>query len=129
MHVPSVRSILLAPACLVASFVAGTTPLLAAGNYDFLAAPQIDLNRIFRVDKETGEVGACQFGLKEGSPVGVTLCYPPGQGAGPQSPSDYTLVASRHEHEAGAWRVDLRTGAMSICYVLSDAVVCTPPNK
>ena len=125
MFVPSARSILLA----VAYLVSGATPLLAAGNFDFLAAPQIDLNRIFRVDKETGEVGACQFGLKEGSPVGVTLCYPPGQGAGPQSPSDYTLVASRHEHEAGAWRVDLRTGAMSICYVLNDAVVCTPPNK
>ena len=104
-------------------------PAAAAGNYDFLAAPQIDLNRIFRVDKTTGEVGACQFGLKDGSPVGVTLCYPPGHGAGPQGSSDYALVASRHEHEAGAWRVDLRTGMMSICYVLDEAVVCTPPAK
>ncbi|MCX8256101.1 hypothetical protein RHAL1_01769 [Beijerinckiaceae bacterium RH AL1] len=110
-------------------FGLAAAPAWAANNYDFLAAPQIDLNRIFRVDKSTGEVGACQFGLKEGSPVGVTLCYPPGQGAGPQTPSDYTLVASRHEHEAGAWRVDLRTGQMSICYVLDDAVVCTPPAK
>ncbi len=122
-----------APVCRVllaiAGLVSGTAPLLAADNYDFLAAPQIDLNRIFRVDKTTGEVGACQFGLKEGSPVGVTLCYPPGQGAGPQGSSDYTLVASRHEHEAGAWRVDLRTGVMSICYVLDEAVVCTPPSK
>ena len=122
---PVVRPILLAAASL-AVLVA---PARAADNYDFLAAPQIDLNRIFRVDKSTGEVGACQFGLKEGSQVGVTLCYPPGQGAGPQPPSDYTLVASRHEHEAGAWRVDLRTGAMSICYVLDDSVVCTPPAK
>ena len=109
--------------------LAAVAPAGAAGNYDFLAAPQIDLNRIFRVDKTTGEVGACQFGLKDGSPVGVTLCYPPGQGAGPQGSSDYALVASRHEHEAGAWRVDLRTGMMSICYVLDDAVVCTPPAK
>jgi len=122
---PFVRPLLLA----AASVVLGATPLMAADNYDFLAAPQIDLNRIFRVDKTTGEVGACQFGLKEGSPVGVTLCYPPGQGAGPQGSSDYTLVASRHEHEAGAWRVDLRTGMMSICYVLDEAVVCTPPAK
>lgn len=101
----------------------------AAGNYDFLAAPEIDLNRIFRLDKATGEVGACQFGLKEGSSVGVTLCYQPGQGAGPQGSSDYALVASRHEQEGGVWRVDLRTGMMSICYVLSDAVVCTPQAK
>ncbi len=104
-------------------------PALAAGNYDFLAAPQIDLNRIFRLDKATGEIGACQYGLKTGATVGVTLCYPPGQGAGPQGSSDYALVASHHEQEAGVWRVDQRTGTMSICYVLNDAVVCTPPAK
>ena len=133
MPMPVARPILpVAPRLgLVLGLACGLTaaPAWAANNYDFLAAPQIDLNRIFRVDKSTGEVGACQFGLKDGSPVGVTLCYPPGQGAGPQTPSDYTLVASRHEHEAGAWRVDLRTGQMSICYVLDDAVVCTPPAK
>ena len=120
--------------CFRLAFVAGlgaiaASPALAAGSYDFLAAPEIDLNRIFRLDKATGEVGACQFGLKEGSPVGVTLCYPPGQGATPQGSSDYALVASRHEQEGGVWRVDLRTGMMSICYVLSDAVVCTPQAK
>lgn len=104
-------------------------PVRAAGNYDFLAAPEIDLNRIFRLDRATGEVGACQFGLKEGSPVGITLCYPPGQGAGPQGSSDYALVSSRHEQEGGVWRVDLRTGQMSICYVLNEVVVCTPLSK
>ncbi len=101
----------------------------AAGSYDFLAAPQIDLNRVFRLDKSTGELGACQFGLKEGAPVGITLCYPSGQGAGAQGSSDYALVASRHEGEGGVFRVDLRTGLMSICYVLSETVVCTPPAK
>ena len=100
----------------------------AAANYEFLAAPQTDLNRVYHLDKATGEIGACQYGLKEGS-VGVTLCYPPGEGAGPQSPSEYSLVASRHEREAGIFRVDLRNGTMSICYVLSDAVVCTPAGK
>ena len=104
-------------------------PAHAAGNYDFLAAPQIDLNRIFRLDRSTGEIGACQYGLKTGATVGVTLCYPPGQGAGPQGSSDYALVASHHEQEAGVWRVDQRTGTMSICYVLNEAVVCTPPAK
>jgi hypothetical protein len=115
-------SILVAVAC-------GRVTAVAAGNYDFLAAPEIDLNRIFRLDKATGEVGACQFGLKEGSPVGVTLCYPPGQGANAQGSSDYALVASRHEQEGGVWRVDLRTGMMSICYVLNDMVVCTPQAR
>lgn len=100
-----------------------------AANYDFLAAPETDLNRVYRLDRGTGEIGACQYGLKEGSSVGVTLCYPPGEGAGAQAPSDYALIASRHEREGGVFRVDLRTGAMSICYVLNQAVVCTPPAK
>jgi hypothetical protein len=100
----------------------------AAANFDFLAAPETDLNRVYRLDKATGEVGACQYGLKEGT-IGVTLCYPPGEGATAQTPSDFALVASRHEREAGVFRVDLRTGLMSVCYVLNDAVVCTPPSK
>jgi len=83
---------------------------------------------IYRLDRATGEVGACQYGLKEGT-IGVTLCYQPGEGAGPQGSSDYALVASSHEREGGVFRVDLRTGMMSICYVLNDAVVCTPQAK
>jgi hypothetical protein len=105
----------------------GASPALAA-NYEFLAAPETDLNRVYRLDKATGEVGACQYGLKEGG-VGVTLCYAPGEGAGAQASSEYALVASRHEREGGVFRVDLRTGMMSICYVLNDAVVCTPQAK
>ena len=103
----------------------------AAGNFDFVAAPDTELNRMYRLDKATGEVGACQFGIKDGtkSPVGVTLCYATGEGAGPQGSSDYALLASHHSQEGGVWRVDLRTGTMSICYVLADSVVCTPPSK
>src|SRR5664279_954821 len=89
-----------------------------AANYEFLAAPETDLNRVYRLDRATGEVGACQYGLKEGT-VGVTLCYAPGDGAGPQAPSEYSLIASRHEREGGVFRVDLRNGTMSICYVLN----------
>lgn len=100
-----------------------------AANFDFLAAPQIDLNRVYRVDKATGEVGACQFGLKEGAAIGVTLCYPAGDGAGAQELGEFTLISSHHEKEASVFRVDLRNGAMSVCYVLNDAVVCTPLAK
>jgi len=106
------------------------SPVEAAGNYEFLAAPQTDLNRVFRLDKTTGEVGACQYGLKESSPIGVTLCYPPGEGAKAGNISDYGLVTSRHTGEGGVFRVDLRTGMMSICYVLNESsVVCTPQAK
>ncbi len=119
------------PACLC--LVLGLSGLGAgragAANYDFLAAPERDLNRVYRLDRATGEIGACPYGLKEGANVGITLCYEPGEGAGPQPASDYSLVASSHEHEGGVFRVDLHGGKMSICYVLNDKVVCTPPAK
>ncbi len=118
--------------CFLVAFICvlGCCEMALAGNYEFLAAPQTDLNRVFRLDKTSGEVGACQYGLKEGSPTGVTLCYPPGEGAKAGSSSEYALVASRHTGEGGVFRVDLRSGMMSICFVLNDsAVVCTPQAK
>ncbi len=99
-----------------------------AGAYDFVPAPQNDLNRIYRIEKATGEVAACQYGLKEGS-VGLTLCFPAGEGAGAQTQGEYTLVPSRHEREGGIFRVNRMTGEMSICYVFEDKVVCTPPAR
>lgn len=114
----------------VAGIAAG---LLVAGaahaaSYEFVPAPQADLNRVYRVDKATGEVISCQYGLQENT-IGTTLCFGPGEGAGPQAPSEYSLVASRHLREAGVFRVNQRTGAMSICYVLDDSVVCTPQGN
>lgn len=101
-----------------------TVPAMAAP-YDFVPAPQTDLNRVYRIDRVTGEVISCQYGLQEGT-VGVTLCYGAGEGAGPQTPGEYGLVASRHEREAGVFRVNYRTGDMSVCYVFDEKVVCTP---
>ncbi|GJE17769.1 hypothetical protein AIGOOFII_2486 [Methylobacterium marchantiae] len=100
-----------------------------AASYEFVPAPQIDLNRVYRVDKVTGEVTSCQYGLREGAvgSVGLTVCYGAGEGASAQAPSEYGLVASRHTREAGVFRVNYRTGEMSICYVQlqKEAVVCT----
>src|SRR5918994_7196276 len=102
-------------------------PVLAAA-YDFVPAPQTDLNRIYRIDRITGEVSSCQYGLQEGT-VGVTLCFGPGEGGGAQAPGEYGLVASRHEREGGVFRVNYRTGEMSICYVFEEKVVCTPQTS
>jgi hypothetical protein len=123
----AIAAAFLAAAALFAG--AGAAPA-AAANYEFLAAPQNDLNRVFRLDKSTGEVGACQYGLKEGAAIGVTLCYPPGEGAKAGATSEFALVASHHAGEGGGFRVDLRSGMMSICFVLNEtSVVCTPPAK
>ncbi len=69
---------------------------------------------------------SCQYGLRDDS-VGVTLCFAAGEGAGPQAPGEYGLIASRHARESGIYRVNLRTGTMSACYVQirQELVVCT----
>ncbi len=108
--------------------LAAIAPALA-DNFQFLATPHVALNRVYRIDRVTGEMGACQYGLKDGT-IGVTLCYPAGEGATALAPGDYGLVASNHQSEAGVFRVNRRTGEMSICFVLNDEkVVCTPPGK
>jgi len=129
--VPEVSSViwsfgrLLVAAGLGAAAMCGTA---VAAPFEFAPAPQTDLNRVYRIDKATGEVGACQFQLKEGG-VGVTVCFPAGEGAGPQAPSDYVLVPSRHEREGGIFRANVRTGELAVCYVFDDKVVCTPMAK
>ena len=42
---------------LVAALGLAAVPALA-GSYEFLAAPEVTLNRVYRLDKVTGEVGA-----------------------------------------------------------------------
>jgi hypothetical protein len=99
----------------------------SAQEYRFLPAPQIDLNRIYRVNRLTGEMAACQYVGKPDS-VGLALCHPAGEGAGPQPiPGDYDLVRSNHEREGGVFRTNTRTGEISVCYVEKEnKVVCTP---
>jgi hypothetical protein len=115
-------------ASLAALMILGAASGGNAAPYDFVPAPQTDLNRIYRIDRVTGEVSSCQYGLQEGT-VGATLCFGAGEGAGAQIPGEYGLVASRHEREGGVFRVNYRTGAMSICYVFDEKVVCTPQTS
>ena len=126
----------------------GGTSGAEAASYEFLAAPQINLSLVYRLDKLTGDVIACQFAHNPGrsdvgpGAFGVTNCYRGGDGATKQEPSDYGLIATRHEQEGGVFRVDYRTGALSICYlyfqrekqgdheaIADQYVVCTPQWK
>ncbi len=112
------------------SLTAGMDTAALAGSFEFVPAPQINLNRVYRIDKATGEVSACQYGAvkeTEGT-VGVTLCYVTGEGAGPQPAGEYGLVATRHVNDGGIFRVNYRTGQMNVCYVFAEKVVCTPPG-
>ena len=137
---------ILATVALTATYFAAAPAI--ASNYEFLAAPQINLSLVYRLDKLTGEIIACQYGHNPGKTdiepgaFGVTVCYRSGEGAAKQEPGEYGLIATRHEQEGGVFRVDYRTGALSICYlyfqkekqgdreIITDQyVVCTPPVK
>ncbi len=123
-----VLGLIVAAPVVVGAVVLGAASA-GAQEYVYEPAPQSDLNRIYRVNRLTGEVGACQYGIRDGS-IGVTLCYPAGEGAAAQTePGEYGLVASNHEREGGIFRVNRRTGEMSVCYVLGESVVCTPPAR
>ena len=120
----------------------------ADNRYEFQAAPQINLSLVYRLDKLSGDVIACQFARSPGKPdvgpgaFGITQCFRGGEGASKQEPGDYGLVSTRHEQEGGVFRVDYRSGALSICYlyfqrekqgdrevVVDQYVVCTTPFK
>lgn len=126
------REATMAGRILIRAAVATAAALIAApafaSAYEFTPAPQTDLNRVYRVDRVTGEVGSCQYGLRENT-VGVTICFGAGEGAGAQPPGEFGLIASRHEREGGVFRVNHRTGEMSVCYVFEEKVVCTPPES
>jgi hypothetical protein len=134
--------------CCALALTASSGAALANNQWEFLAAPQINLSLVYRLDKLTGDVIACQYAHNPGKPdvepgaYGVTACYRGGEGAAKQEPGDYGLVATRHEQEGGVFRVDYRTGALSICYlyfqrekqgdkevVVDQYVVCTPPYR
>jgi hypothetical protein len=107
-------------------FAAASGPASATEPFAFAPPSHIKLNRIYRVDTLNGAMTACQYGATDGS-IGVTICYPAGEGAGPQAPGLYDIVASHHVDDGGIFRVNRRTGEISVCYVLNaEKVVCTP---
>jgi hypothetical protein len=114
---------------MVVALVACAAPA-AAENFQFMPAPHQELNRIFRVDRATGEMGACNYAIKDENSIGLTVCYPAGEGAKAGEAGDYALVASNHRAEAGIYRVNRRTGDVSVCFVRGDQeVVCTAPAR
>jgi hypothetical protein len=132
----------------LAALFAATTGVAASERFEFLPAPQINLSLLYRLDTLSGDVIACQFARTPGKAdigpgaFGITTCYRGGDGATNQPPGDYALIASRHEQEGGVFRVDHRSGAVSICYlyfqrekqgdgerVADQYVVCTTPFK
>ncbi len=122
------HSRLLACLCLAMGLSGFGIGRAAAANYDFLAAPERDLNRGFS-SRSRDRRDRCLPIRPEGRHDRRHALLRAGRGRRAAAASDYSLVASSHEHEGGVFRVDLRSGKMSICYVLNDKVVCTPPSK
>ena len=128
---------LLAGALLLAG-AAGAAAQEAKTGYDFSAPPSSQANRVFSVNRATGEMSACQFERPESALVGITRCFARGEGAGAQKAGNYRLVATNFSGETGIFRVNADTGEMSICYVrdvpkagggTEPAILCTPAAK
>jgi len=141
MRGSALRGLALALGLVVSSALAGY-------RYAFLPSPQINFSLLYRLDRLTGDVIACQFGHNPGrndvgpGAYGVTACYRGADGAINQPPGDYDLTSSRNEQEGGVYRIDRRSGAISVCYlyfqrdkqgeaerILDQYVVCTAPSK
>ncbi|MEP9353866.1 hypothetical protein ABLE93_09730 [Xanthobacter sp. KR7-65] len=124
---------------LLAFAASGASAQPAGGQgYEFAPPPSAQANRVYGVNRQTGEMNVCQFERPNGSSVGVTFCFPQGEGAGPQKAGSYGLVATRYEGETGIFRVNRDTGEMSICYVrettrpaggTDSSLVCTPAAR
>ena len=119
-------------------------PLLRIGHDRFIPGLQ-RLTEAVR-DRLTGDIVACQFARTPGrgeigpGAYGITACSRGGEGASGQPPGDYALYSGHNEQEGGVFRVDRRSGAVSVCYlrverdkqgdaVTDSFVVCTTPFK
>ncbi|MGE4373154.1 MAG: hypothetical protein AB7E29_09715 [Xanthobacter sp.] len=113
-------------------------PAGAESGFDFATPPSNDANRVYSVNRLTGEMSVCQFERPQGNDLGVTSCFPQGDGAGPQKPGDYGLVPTNYTGETGIFRVNRASGEMSICYVrdflnakgaVESRLQCTPQAR
>ena len=95
--------------------------------YDFMAPPSGETNRLYRVNIYTGEMAMCWYSKPVGSERGITDCRRAGPGAGPQRRGLYKLKASNVPSELGIFRVNELTGEMSICWhsKKTGTVTCT----
>lgn len=114
----------------------GWAPLAHAETvqFKFLAPSDTEEDRLWRVDTLSGEVGMCTFEKSRRSASGVMVCLKRGAGASIQKqPGPYKLVPSNREDAKGVFRVNQRTGTMSLCYDVDDRkghrIVCTEPNR
>ena len=115
---------MIAALVVVASMFGTEAAAQDAAQYRFLAPPSVEHNWVYRVDVATGEVGLCWY--DNGGTVGVTTCLPAGEGAGPQQPGHYRLLATNLTGETSVFRADDASGRLSICYSKDNLVVCTP---
>lgn len=133
-----VRAALVAVGALAATLGGAPAARAAETLFDFAAPPSAEANRVYGVNRKTGEMSACQFERPEGSNVGITRCFAQSEGAGVQKDGDYALVPTRYAGETGIFRVNRDTGEMSICYVreqpggsgaAQSLILCTPAAR
>jgi len=114
----------------VALLASSTTGSLAAEDAKFAFVTLPSVNVLYRIDQQTGQVDACYYkpATDEGQ-IGSTQCYPSGDGATPQGPGRYDLMAMPDSEGGAVFRVNRETGDVSICWEADGKVVCTAPTQ
>lgn len=121
---PSPLSTGLAGLALALGLLAAAPASAAEPAYEFVPSPKEGQFYLYRINRETGEMGFCWFDGKS-SESGTIVCGGPGAGGGPQAPGDYRLIAAPNSGQSAVFRVNTLTGEASVCY-WNGGVVCTP---
>jgi hypothetical protein len=78
-----------------------------------------NLKHIFKVDRVTGEVSECDYDPEKGN---LKACAVEGYDARPEKLGNYALEGA--DLATAVYRVDLKTGAKTICAVSNGRVFC-----
>lgn len=119
------RSRLLGALLPFALFAVGAPAAAQEAAYDFAASPKDGQFFIYRMNRETGEMGYCWYDTAGEGDIGQTVCAGAGRGGGAQAPGAYRLVAAPGSGQSAVFRVNEATGDVSVCY-WNNGVVCTP---
>ncbi|MEM9320893.1 MAG: hypothetical protein AAGA70_18095 [Pseudomonadota bacterium] len=119
----------LALACVAATIgLPASAQDAAAPAFQILAPPSTEWNIVFRLNRATGEVTGCAY--VEDETGNATRCYPAVDHAQAGEAGPYVLAASHNPSVRSVYRLNERTGAISLCWVAGwKTTNCVPEGR
>ncbi|MEM9050073.1 MAG: hypothetical protein AAGC92_15290 [Pseudomonadota bacterium] len=96
--------------------------------WQILAPPSAEWNIVYRLNRSSGEITGCAY--IERAAGNVTTCYPAMDHARGGDPGPYTLAASNNSTVISVYRLNERTGEISLCWVAGwKNTLCAPEDE